>query len=107
MWSACEAITNIAVQVIIAVVNTRRMPKRSHNLLVSGMAMTAPPAIASSALPSSGSLASRCDRTAGSRVTQLAIMNPLVKKAVWIARMRARAALVGQIDSRVRHRNPG
>ena len=53
MWRLALATTNIAVHVTIAVVRTRRMPKRSHNRLVSGIATTAPPAIASSAPPSS------------------------------------------------------
>ena len=81
MCGVMPATTNIAVQPTIAVVSTRRSPKRSHNRLVSGIATTAPPAMPSSAAPSCGSLAPRCDRTAGRRATQLAMMNPLVKKA--------------------------
>ncbi len=87
------ATTNIEVQATIAVVNTRRRPNRSHNRLVSGIATTAPAAMASNAPPSSGSLASRCERTAGRRDTQLAKMNPLAKKAAWMAPMRARWSL--------------
>jgi hypothetical protein len=75
------ATTNITEQDTIAITSTRRMPNRSHNRLVSGIATTAPPAMASKAPPSSGSLAPSWVRTAGILVTQLAKMNPFVKNA--------------------------
>ena len=48
--------------------------------------------------PSWGSLAPRCVRTAGSRVTQLAIMNPLARRE----RERMTAAMRGSLGLRCR-----